>query len=329
MTNFLRLIFIVIFSTLIVCSVSAEEVGTEGVNEKKITPNKTEPIKKVKISPSAKDLDRLPIPVRNPEPSASTLSYSSMKPLILPFSLKMEFTSMRGDTTVNLFDNSNSLLAKGVGKIDQYMVTLSGANMITSLLIYPNIGFFYSEVHTKDFAVDTSVQNRVIDGFIQGITKDEDKNIIDISSLSYDAKFYSTFIGIKSSYNFVYGDRDIQFIFHPHAFLNIIEWRHSKFKSGVDVFENEGEIYFAGSYGLGASMGLFFPNIRTGLKVGTDRSYFRKFKIPSEITYKKVINETLTLDNGEQINMLRPKELNVKSSEIISKFTYLSIFFIF
>ncbi len=252
------------------------------------------------------------------------------QPLILPVFMTLNLRTLFGTTWVDIYDKKHNLSAAGVGTILEEKVTVSFGDPETGWYITPDIGFFYRRLITRDFAFDTSDANRSVDGFVPGITRDDTNGqYVEVYSLSYDSQFYSMYFGGHGGYQLIVGTSKCQFTLHPSAYLNLLELRWTKFTMGLDRRTTTMRPQFFGSLGATLEMGLFFPTIRTGLRVGTDISYFTKFKLPNDLSFKRVEHKQVELEPGKYVDLYLPDEFTVQESTIFSVLGYVDVYFVF
>lgn len=267
------------------------------------------------------------LPVLDPVRIITTPDF---KPLIFPVFMTLNLRTLFGTTWVDIYDKKNSLSAAGVGTILEEKVTVSFGDPDSGWYITPDIGFFYRRLVTKDFAFDTSDINRSVDGFVPGITRDDaDGQYIEVFSLSYDSQFYSLYFGGHGGYQLVVGTSDFQFTLHPSVYLNVLELRWTKFAMGLDRRASQMRPHFFGSLGATLEAGFFIPAIRTGLRVGTDISYFAKFKLPDNLSFKRVERKRVELEPGRSVDLYLPEEFYVQESTIFSVLGYVDVYFVF
>jgi len=268
-----------------------------------------------------------PLPLQDP---FRIIAAPDLKPLIFPVFMTLNLRTLFGTTWVDIYDNKNDLSAAGVGTILEEKVTVSFGDPESGWYITPDIGFFYRRLITKDFAFDTSDANRTVDGFVPGITRNDDTGqYLKIFSLSYDSQFYSMYFGGHGGYQLVAGTSKFQFTLHPAAYINLLELRWTKFTMGLDRRSTTVRPHFFGSLGATLEAGFFLPTIRTGLRIGTDISYFMKFKLPTDLTFKRVEYKEIELEPGQYVDLYLPQEFNVQESSIFSVLGYVDIYFVF
>lgn len=252
------------------------------------------------------------------------------KPLILPVFTVLNLRTLFGTTWVDIYDKKNGLSAAGVGTILEEKVTISFGDPESGWYLTPDLGFFYRKLVTKDFSFDTSQINRAVDGFVPGITRDEATGeYVEIFSLSYDSQFYSLYLGGHGGYQLVAGTSDFQLTLHPSVYLNVLELRWTKFAMGLDRRSSQMRPHFFGSLGATLEAGFFIPAIRTGLRVGTDISYFAKFKLPDNLSFKRVERKRVELEPGRSVDLYLPEEFYVQESTIFSVLGYVDVYFVF
>lgn len=196
-----------------------------------------------------------------------------------------------GETTVDGYYDDNgteTLGASGEGTVKEYKIQASSINPTTGIYISPNVGFFYRDIAVSDFGQDVSYLNRGKEGFVGGITTDYDTGEqIDVSSLSYNAEFYSMSLGVKGGFNLVMGDQSLQWTLRLDGFLNLIEMRYGSLDSGTTEL-SEWSFPYLSSYGLALEAGLFFPHIRTGIRVIGEFSWFRRFSFGKPVEFRSM-----------------------------------------
>ncbi|HOW51031.1 MAG TPA: hypothetical protein PLV42_03180 [bacterium] len=269
----------------------------------------------------------VPLPLMDP---FRIITAPDFEPLIFPVFMTLNLRTLFGTTWVDIYDAKDTHSAAGIGTVFEEKVSVSFGDPESGWYLTPDIGFFYRRLITKDFAFDTSWVNREVDGFVPGVTRnDANGQFLEIFSLSYDSQFYSLFFGGHGGYQLIAGTSDFQITFHPGIYLNLLELRWTKFRSGQDLRKSVMRPYFFGSLGATLETGFFIPAIRTGLRLGTDISYFVKFRLPDDLSFKRVEYRQIELEPGRYVDLYLPEEFRVRYSQILSVLGYVDIYFVF
>lgn len=235
-----------------------------------------------------------------------------------------DFSYVRGFTTVTAFYKEDGVMqpgAEGKGDIYEYRIQTSSFDSKSNFYLSPNFGAFYKNITLKDFGYDVSDINSSNEGFIPGKTTDKDGNEIDISSNSFNAEFYSLFIGGAIGFNLVLGDETIQYLLKPTFKFNLFEVRYADFDNGTNQYS--GFSYpFLSSYEIEFETGLFFPQIRTGIKIGFNWSFFREFELPRKMEFREVRYD-------DTFKLYRPHRIYVEKAEIMSYLFFVDLIYVF
>lgn len=238
--------------------------------------------------------------------------------------LAFDFSYVRGFTTVTAFYNEDGMSQKGAegkGDIYEYRIQTSSFDSKSNFYLSPNFGVFYKNITLKDFGYDVSDINSSNEGFIPGKTTDKDGNEIDISSNSFNAEFYSLFIGGAIGFNLVLGDKTVQYLLKPTFKFNLFEVRYADFDNGTNQYS--GFSYpFLSSYEFEFETGLFFPQIKTGIKIGFNWSFFREFELPRKMEFREVRKD-------HDLNLYRPHRIFVEKAEIMSYLFFVDLIYVF
>ncbi len=262
-----------------------------------------------------------PVPVS--KPASGMIWESKTEPLLLPAIVRLSFLINKGQTKVKIYDDNEDRIADGNADIDQYMLKISYEPVESDFYITPEFGYFYRKVNVNDYSYAVEKANQSIDGFIPGIVSNPDTGDIisknAVSSLAYTSRFHSFFLDFKGGGHIVMGFPGLQFILNPYLYAGIIDYRKSEFEFQlIDRKEKYKETYkfsFFNSYGGGLELGIFFPGLRTGIKIGYDRRYMPKFEIAKGVVFNEIYDEniggTILKRNRENIARYTSIEANL------------------
>jgi hypothetical protein len=202
----------------------------------------------------------------------------------------------KGETKVKIYDKDETRIADGDADFDQYMVKFSYEPVRTSFYFTTELGYFYRKVSVKDYSYSVENVNEGIDGFIPGIISEPDTGETiskeSISSLAYTARIHSFFLDLKAGHNLVTGFKNVYLIFNPYVYTSLVEYRKTEFEFRLmderEKFSKPFSFAFISAYGFGCEFGIFFPRLRSGIKIGYDRRYLSKFEISDKVKFKKV-----------------------------------------
>ncbi len=226
---------------------------------------------------------------------------SKTEPLLLPAIVRLSFLMNTGQTKVKIYDDNEDKIADGNADIDQYMLKFSYEPVESDFYITPEFGYFYRKVNVKDYSYAVETVNQAIDGFISGIVSDPDTGDIyskdAVSSLAYKSRFHSFFLDLKGGGHIVMGFPGIQFILNPYLYASIMDYRKSEFEFQLidkkEIYTEAYKFSFFNSYGGGLELGIFFPELRSGIKIGYDRRYMPKFKIAEGVVFNEINDEDI------------------------------------
>ena len=250
------------------------------------------------------------------------------EPFLLPFMLRLGLMMNKGRTKVKIYDKNEKQIADGDADFDQYLLKFSYEPVQTAFYFTPELGYFYRKVAVKDYSYSVESVNQGIEGFIPGIVTDPDTGAVvpkdSISSLAYSAKFHSFFLDLKTGYNVVLGYSHLQFIFNPYLYTSLVELRKSEFEFGIsgkkEKYSMPYSFSYISAYGFGCEIGLFFPGLRSGIKVGYDRRYLPKFEISDKVKFKEVIY-------NDDLGIYTTKENSAKYTSVTANLFIVEFFF--
>ena len=251
-------------------------------------------------------------------------------PLLLPFNFRLNIKYKSSNTEVVIFNKDNVKSAYGEGTSKEFSISLTGANLKSNFYILPDAGFFIKQMHTKDFAEDSSYLNEDVSGFLQGNVRDFDSGeSIDISSLEYMGDFYSLYFGINSGYNYAFRRGKILYNIDTFLILSVAEWRRTEFKNSFSKYDTDESLKFLGFFGVASEFGMFSTSYRCGLNFGIQYNYFPKFDLPNTLIFKKTVKDREIKTERGIVTLYKPEEIEAVYSEITSFSTYVSLFYVF
>jgi hypothetical protein len=254
-----------------------------------------------------------------------------MEPLLLPLPLKLTALTSFGDTKIWIYDRSDKRVADGKAKMTQFFAYLNYEPVKTNFYITPELGYFYRMIKVGDYSYNIEGANTQNPGYIPGVITDSGGSPINkasVYSLKYNAEFHSIFLSVKAGAHLVYGSGSVQFLLNPYISLSLLELRKSSFEfselPGGDKFSMPFKFQYVKndrvSWGYGAETGIYFPGLRSGLKIGGEKSYLSRFELPSQVRFKEVYFDTAT-------SLYRTREKSVQSSKIEATLLTITVFY--
>jgi hypothetical protein len=247
---------------------------------------------------------------------------------LLPFAMRLSLMRSKGETSVSVYDNNDRQIADGKADYREYFVSLGYDPVQSSFYLGPSLGFLYRTVNVKDFSSSLDAYNSDKAGFIPGIVSDPDSGQIydknSISSLRYEAEFLNVFCDIKAGYNLVLGWSSFQVMLQPYLAMSLAEVRKSEYSlqtlRGEETWKVDQHMAFLDSYAGGLALGVYLPDIRTGILVGAEYRYIRHFYMPEDLRFKELWHD-------DNLGITRTRETGVDYCSVRASLTTVTIFF--
>lgn len=247
---------------------------------------------------------------------------------LLPFMLRLGLILNKGNTTVNIYDKNEEKIADGDADFDQYMIEASYEPVESAFYITPELGYFYRKVAVQDYSYSVESVNQGVEGFIPGVVTDpetgETYSKEAVSSLAYNAIFHSFFLYLKTGYNLVFGFESCRFILNPYIYGGLAELRKSVFEFTLfdkkEKYSRPYEFYFLSTFGIGAEVGMYFPGLRSGVKIGGDYRYLPMFEMSDKVIFKEVYED-------EELGIMRTRDNSAKYTSIHATLFTVEFFF--